>query len=896
MEPSERPDPDILLARVQEEELRQSRGKLKIFLGYAAGVGKTYAMLQAAWEQKAQGRDVLAALIETHGRKGTEALLEGMPILPRMEIEHRGVHLQELDLDGLLARRPGIALVDELAHSNVPGVRHRKRWQDVKEILSSGIDVYTTLNIQHLESLNDLVAQITGVVVRETVPDPILDEAEDIELVDLPPPELLERLSEGKVYIPEQAVRASQKFFKKGNLIAIRELSLRRTANRVNEEMLAYRELRSITGPWATQERLLVCVSGSPFSERLIRATRRLAEELRAEWQAVYVETPVPGRMAQENREHVWREMRLAESLGGRVSTLSAPTVHEAVLEFSRKHNITKVVVGKPSRRVWHSLFRPSLVERLIRSGAPLDVVVVDLAQEPRTLRRTLRLPVTGKELPRYGAALVLIGGATLICGLAHLVLTPVNLVMIYLLAVVVAALRLGLRPALFTAVAAVLAFDFFFVPPTLTMAVEDTQYLITFTGFLTVGLVISSLVAKARAQAEAVRVREIQTDSLYTLSRDLASAAGRAEVVEAVVRNLGETLDADVVLLLPGSTGIEPAGGTPGLNLGEKELAVADWVWQNGQGAGLGTDTLGSAAMRHIPLLGATLPLGVLAVRPRKEGRRRLAPDEAALLDSFAHQISLALERIALAEQAQLARLLEEAEKLHRAVMNSISHDLRTPLVTITGAISSLREEGDRLPASSRQELLDGAWEEAGRLNRFVGNLLEMSRLEAGILRPRMEPCDVQDLLGVALSGASLRLTGREVTVEADPELPLVPMDFVLMTQVLGNLLENASKFSPQGSPIQVTARVEEGLLEMAVADQGAGIPEDQLERVFDKFTRLHRSDEVVGTGLGLTICRGIVEAHGGTVKAYRRTGGGTRLVVRLPLTPKGPEVQNGA
>jgi two-component system sensor histidine kinase KdpD len=797
------------------------------------------------------------------------------------------VRLQEMDLDAVRSRSPRIALVDELAHTNIPGSRHLKRWQDVEELQAAGIDVYTTLNIQHLESLRDVVARITGVVVRETVPDRILDGANEVELVDLPPPELLQRLREGKVYVPEQASRALHRFFRAGNLIALRELALRRAASRVDEEMRAYMASRAIPGPWAASERLVVCVSGSPYSERLIRASRRLADELRSEWHAVYVDALGADRLAAENREYVWRDLRLAESLGARVATVPAEGTVEGILEYARAHNVTKIVVGKSAHRGWRRILGRTLVDQLLRESRSIDVVAVDLSSEPK---RQLRLMGASSRVPRmaYAYALALVTAATFLCAVFHLFLSPTNLVMLYLLAVVMAALRLGLRPAIFTALAGVLAFDFFFVPPPYTLAVNDTEYLITFAGLFMVGVVVSTLVARARSQAEAVRTREAQTASLYALSRDLAAAADKETVAAALIRHMGQALSASVMLLAWEESALAVLGTSPGLELDEKEEAVARWVCQNGQSAGAGTDTLGSAALRHMPLRGTTGVLGVLAFTLQGESRV-LSPEKASLLEAYAHQAAAALERVALGRRAAQARILEEADKLHRAIMSSISHDLRTPLVTITGALSSLREEGDRLPEPARRELVEGAWEEAGRLNQFMANLLEMSRLEAGMLRTRIEPADVQDLLGSTLASCRSRLEGRPVQLDVPPDLPLVPMDFVLMKQVLVNLLENAAKYAPLESPVEVSARIVTDGLEITVMDRGPGIPPGDLKRVFEKFYRVRRPGDVSGTGLGLAISRGIVEVHGGTIRAENRPGGGACMILTLPLRTEG-------
>src|SRR6185369_804886 len=547
-----RPSPEAMLKLAQAEEATAELGKLKIFLGYAAGVGKTYAMLEAARQRKKDSRDVVAGYVESHGRSETDALLEGLEILPRKDIHFQGVNLPEMDLDAILTRRPQIVLVDELAHSNAPGLLHEKRWQDVEEILAAGIDVYTTVNIQHFESLNDVVSQITGIVVRETVPDRLLDLAFEIKLIDIPPEDLLQRLQEGKVYISDQAAKAIEKFFRPGNLMALRELSLRRTASRVDDQMRAYMETRSITGPWPSAERLLVCVSGSPYSEKLIRSTCRLAEELKAQWFTVYIETPEGGRHVQENREHIWRDLRLAEGLGAQVASVTASDITDAVMEYAGRHNITKIVMGKPNKPRWRELLQPPVVDRVIRRSGAVDVIIVSFEKEKASEAGSVKKRHHPLELRGYVTSVVLVAAATILCELLRPFFAPTNMVMFYLLAVVVVSVRLGRKPAIATAFLGVIAFDFFFVPPRLTLAVSDTQYLMTFIGLFVVGIVISTLVARARERAEVMRVREVQTASLYYLSRDLAASADITAVLKSVVRNVEEALKAQLVILLP--------------------------------------------------------------------------------------------------------------------------------------------------------------------------------------------------------------------------------------------------------------------------------------------------------------------------------------------------------
>ncbi len=885
MDNVERPDPDILLARIQMEEQGVSRGRLKIFLGYAAGVGKTYAMLEAARQRQAEGIDVLVGYVETHQRLETEALLTGLEILPRRLVEYRGVRLTEMDVDALLARRPKLALVDELAHTNVPGSRHPKRYQDVEELLAAGIDVYTTLNIQHLESLNDVVAQITEVRVRETIPDSVIDEASEIEVIDLPPDELLKRLQEGKVYIPDQAARAIQKFFRKGNLTALRQMALRRAAERVDEQMLSYMQTRAIPGPWAAAEHLLVCISSSPLAERLVRSARRLADELNAEWVAVYVETPEHIRLPQEQRDRVARTLLLAEELGGKSCILPGDSVAETVLHYARQHNITKIIAGKPLRSRWDELWRGSVVDRLIQFSGPIDVYVISSQAVPTPAGVKEHWRPTG-SWQRYAWAVGLVIIASVICAVLQSIIAPTNLVMIYLVSVVLSAAYLGRGPSIVASFLSVLFFDFLFVPPSLTLAVADTQYLLTFAGLLGVGLVISQLTARVRDQAEAAMHREVDTSALYSLSRDLSVAADLESILRAIISNISQTFSREVVIFLPdpqSSHLLKPHSGNSGFIPDENETAVAAWAFQHGQPAGRGTDTLPAAEARYLPMKTVQNIVGVLGVKPRN-GSSRLTPEQRRLLEAFTSQAALAIERSKLAEQARQAQILQAAEKLETALLNSISHDLRTPLVSITGALSSLYEDNGAMDAATRRSLLETARDEANRLNRLVGNLLNMTRIEAGAMRVVYQPCDVQDVIGTAVEQLKERLEDRAVIIDLPDELPLIPMDFVLIQHVLVNLLDNAIKYSPSGTPIEIHARLAGAFLEIEIADRGIGIPPEDLSRVFDKFYRVQRPDNVSGTGLGLSICKGIIAAHGGFIAAENRPGGGAIFTLALP------------
>ncbi len=893
-----RPDPDLLLAQVQAEDERAERGKLKIFLGYAAGVGKTYAMLEAAHHRAAAGVDVVVGYIETHKRAETEALVAGLEVIPRALLEYRGTRLQEMDLDGVLARNPQLALVDELAHTNAPGSRHPKRYQDVEELLEAGIDVYSTLNIQHIESLNDVVAQITGVIVRETIPDRIFDAADDIELIDLPTDELRQRLAEGKVYIPTQAERAIHKFFRSGNLAALRELALRRAAQRVDEQMRAYMQTRAIAGPWAAGERLLVAISPHPLSERLVRAGRRMATQMNGEWFVMYVETPDHPRLPVAVRDRVQKTLRLAEELGAEIVTLPGDRIAETILEYARKQNITKLIIGKPLLPRWKEFLRGgSLVDYLIRHSGAIDVYVINGDPgETRIADSTPQPMVTihTRNWRPYAVSVGLVALVTLLNQWIHSVLEPTNVVMFYLLTVVWVALRYGRGPAVLASVLSVGFFNFFFVPPRLTFVVADVQYLFTFVVLLIVGLVISNLTARQRDQTQQAQRREQQTATLYALSRDLAAAADLDAIARAIHIHIEQLTGYDGLLFLPknGSGAVLPykieefLRRERGGGIADSELAVAAWAYSHDQPAGKGTTTLPASHGIYYPLRGTQEKIGVLGVlMPAAD--TDLNRNQRRLLEAFVNQVALAVERLHLVGKAQQVQVLRETEKLQTALLNSISHDLRTPLVSITGALSSLRDDDTPLDRATERALLDNAYEEAERLNRLVGNFLELSKMEAGALRPARQVTDVQDLVGVALNQTSLRLQGREVEVHLDPNLPMVPMDFVLMNQVLVNLLDNAAKYSPEGSPIAIRAERNGRALHLIVADRGRGIPVEERDKIFDKFYRVDGiHDRIAGSGLGLAIARGIVEAHGGTIQPRPRDGGGTEMVVALPLT----------
>ncbi len=875
-----RPDPEALLAQAQAEE--RGRGKLKIFLGYAAGVGKTFAMLEAAHQRKDEGLDVVVGYVETHKRAETESMLEGMEIFPRASLEYHGIRLTEMDVDGVLRRHPALVLVDEMAHTNAPGSRHAKRYQDIEEILDAGIDVYSTLNIQHLESLNDVVAQVTGVIVHETVPDRVIDEASDIEVIDLPPEELLVRLKEGKVYIPDQAARAIQEFFRKGNLTALREMSLRRAAERVDNQMRSYMRTRAIPSVWPASERLLVCISPSPYAEKIVRTARRLADELNADWFVVYVELATRPELNPANRARIDQTLRLAESLGAKARTIAGRTIPEAVFAYAHKHNITKIVVGKPLRPRWQEWLSGSVVDQLVYASGDIDIYVISATAEGvRPVVPAQWRP--HRPLLRYVFSLGLVALATLLGLVLRDRIEPTNLVMLYLVVVAVSALYLGRGPSLVAAIAGTLAFDVFLIPPYYTLAISDTQYVLTFFALLAISLVVSTLTARVREQAEAAIQGEARATALYSLGRDLTSATDLDQVASTIIAHISEVFGRQVAIFVPKDGQVVAFARSADYIPDENELAVANWVFQHDQPAGRGTDTLPAALVRCQPLKTARGLVGVLAVRPAEAGSSLTLEQRQSLL-AFADQAALAIERAVLADQARQAEVLSAADKLQTALLNSISHDLRTPLVSITGALSTLEQDDHRVDESARRSLVRTAREEADRLNRLVGNLLDMTRLEAGALRVKREPCDAEDLIGTALGQMEERLGGRNVVVQVEPGTPLVSTDFVLIVHVLTNLLDNALKYSPSASPLEVQAHTAGKEVQIAVMDRGIGIPKGDLERVFDKFYRVQRPQQVTGTGLGLAICKGIVEAHGGRIWAEERAGGGTCIMITLP------------
>lgn len=901
----QRPNPDELLARVQAQEAKANRGKLKIFFGATAGVGKTYGMLQEARERKRQGTDIVIGYVEPHGRRETEALTIGLERIPMRCVDYRGTHLREFDLDAALARKPHVLLVDELAHTNTPGSRHAKRWHDVEELLEAGIDVYTTVNVQHIESLNDVVAQITGIRIAETVPDRVFEEANEVELIDEPPDDLLQRLREGKVYVPEQVRHAVENFFRKGNLIALRELALRKTADRVDAAMREYREDEAIRRTWGARERLLVCLGPDEQAERLVRAAKRLATALHAEWVALYVETPRLLSLPEDSRNRRIQVLRLAESLGGEAITLGGAAAAEEILNYARLRNVTRILIGRPSRARWLRLLQPSTVDTLIARSGDIDVQIVSGDESSLARRSPLLLrsgaflgisPARRSERTRWRSYAWGVLSTAICTGLGWL-MTPAfeaaNLVMIYLLGVVTIALRLGRAPAVVVAVLNVVAFDFFFVQPTLSFAVADVQYLVTFAIMLVVALIVGNLTASVRLQAQVAGYRERRTAVLYSMSRELAATRSKDEMARVAVEHASEVFESQVVVLLPDRAGriVHPTGLSLFSSFRGADLSIAQWVFDHGKSAGFGTDTLPGSEAIYLPLVGPSATLGVMGALPANP-RRILLPEQMRLLETFAAQIALALERAHFAEQAQQARLQAETEELRNSLLSAISHDLRTPLAVIAGAASGLAERGDQLDEATREELSSTIYEEAQQMSQLISNLLDMTRLESGNVKLNREWLSLDEIVGTALNRTAARLAERAVNVSLSPDLPLLELDGTLVEQVFVNLLENAAKYTPARATVWIKARVEDNEVIASVIDNGPGLPAGEEDRIFEKFHRGAAEGAIPGAGLGLAICRAIVQAHGGRIWAEQRVGGGAAFRFSLPFTGEPPSL----
>jgi two-component system sensor histidine kinase KdpD len=888
----QRPDPDQLLEHVQAEEARARRGRLRIFFGATAGVGKTYAMLEAARAARANGIDVAIGYVEPHGRVETERLMEGIEQVPTLPVRYRDIVRHEFNLDAGLARHPCILIVDELAHSNLAGgepvPRHPKRWQDIEELLEAGIDVWTTVNVQHLECLNDVVAQITGIKQRETLPDRVFDEAHEVELIDLPPDDLLERLRTGKIYLPQDAGTATDRFFRKSNLLALRELALRRMTERLEVAARASLPTDDQSRGWLARDRVLVATGPDPQSEHTIRSGKRIADALNADWTVVYVETPALLRLSQKERDRRVALLRLAESLGAETVTLDGHSAVDALLEYATTRQFTRVVLGAPKRRGWRAWWRPSAATELALRARDFDVITIAARGQPIPPRP----PPGERSQPirwgRYIAALAITAACTILAQFMFPYLELSNLVMVYLLGVTATGLRFGRGPSVLAAVLNVAAFDFFFVPPRYTFAVSDAQYLITFGVMLLIALVIATLMANVRQQTRVAGARERRTALLYRMSRELTATRGTADMARIAVKHVAEGFQCEAVVLLPDGVGkLHSPRETPveGSYRGS-DLAVAQWVFDHGRRAGFGSDTLPAAPALYLPLGDSRRLLGVLAVLPRNR-RLVLLPEQLHLLETFAGQIGLAVERERLAAQAEAARVSAQSESLRNTLLASISHDLRTPLAVMAGAGSTLAQHGTALDETTRTTLARTIETRAREMSELISNVLDLTRFEAGTFALRREWESIDDLAAVALERLRERLAGHSVELRLPDETPPVFVDAILVVQLFTNLFDNFIKYTPAASRATVTAVPEGALLRVVVDDDGPGLPPGDPARLFDKFQRGDGEGVIAGVGLGLAICRAIVQAHGGTIRAAARPeGGGARFEFTLPAT----------
>ncbi|MET0265129.1 MAG: two-component system sensor histidine kinase KdpD [Duganella sp.] len=891
---SQRPDPDALLAQVQADERRAARGKLRIYFGASAGVGKTYAMLAAARKLQAEGLPVLVGVVETHGRSETAAMLAGLDVLPARVVDYRGRQLAEFDLDAALARRPPLILMDELAHSNAPGSRHPKRWQDVEELRDAGIDVLTTVNVQHLESLNDVVGGITGIRVGETVPDTVFDQADEVVLVDLPADELLARLKSGKVYQAQQAERASKNFFRKGNLIALRELALRRTADRIEDDVRAYRVEQSIDDIWKTGAALLACVGPRPGAEHTVRSTARLAGQLGTGWHAVYVETPALQKLPAARREQILRTLKLAETLGATTAVVPGRDVALAVVEYARSHNLSKLVLGRSAGVLpWHPLHH----KRLAAYAPDLDLIEIGVAniEAPELPARSAgddgpfadAVPATGlpwhqQRLTGYLAAVA----ASLAIALAALPLLPwldlANIAMLFLLGVLLTAVRFGRGPSVLATCVSVASFDFFFVTPRFDFAVSDFQYVITFAVMLTVGLLTGHLTSGLRFQARVAAQREKRSRSLYEFARELSGALQTAQIFDTTRTFIENTFGVRATLLLPDEQGrLQAPPPMPALQP-ELDLGIAQWAFDNAESAGLGTDTLPASHLFYLPLEAPMRTRGVLAIAPRQP-RWLLNPEQRQQLDTFAALAAIALERVHYIEVAQNALVSMETERLRNSLLAALSHDVRTPLTSLVGLSEALAGARPPLPAA-QQSVAVALHDEALRMSTMVTNLLDMARIQSGEITFNRQWQPLEEVVGSALRASASQLTAHQVRTELPPGLPLLHYDAVLIERVICNLVENAAKYTPPGSCIVIGAAVRGAWIDVTVADDGPGLPSGREEVLFEKFTRGERESAKPGVGLGLAICRAIVEAHGGKISAGKPASGAA-LTFTLPL-----------
>ena len=883
-----RPSPEALLEAARRADSRT--GKLKIFVGAAPGVGKTYEMLSSAHAKMKAGVDVVVGVVETHGRGETEALLKGLEVLPRKRIDYRDQQLEEMDIDALIARRPEIAIVDELAHTNAPGSRHPKRYLDVEELLSHGIDVYTAVNIQHIESLNDVVAQITHVRVRETVPDSVFDRADAIELIDLTPDDLIQRLKEGKVYVPRQAERALEHYFSPGNLTALRELALRRTAERVDEQLLSHMQANAIAGPWAAGERILVCVSEDPRAAGLVRYTKRLADRLHAPWTAIAIETRRSLQLTDEQRDRLADTMRLAEALGGEAITIPAVgrRIADDLISFAHANNVTQIVIGKSTRSRWFELLRGSVVHDLVRRAGNISVHVIagDEQGVGKTAVQTAARSDPFNPQP-YLMALLIVAIGLGIAVLIQPVFGIENVDLVLLTAVVGVAVRYGLWPSLLATVAASLSYNFFFLPPVYTFTITDPTNVAAFFLFMLVAIIVSNVAARVRLQADTAIGRVRTTESLYAFSRKLAGTATLDDVLWATAYQIALMLKVRVVLLLPQNGVLTVMTGYPPEDeLDQADLAAANWAWGNDRPAGRGSDTLPGAKRLFLPMRTGRGAIGVIGIDSDKSGPL-LTPDQRRLLDALVDQGALAIERVLLVEDMDRVKRTVESDRLRGALLTSISHDLKTPLASVLGSASTLRDLADGLDDAQKRDLLATVIDESERLNRFIANLLDMTKLESGAVVPNTARHDLSEIVGSALRRAGKILVHHKVSLQLAADLPMLELDAVLFEQVIFNLLDNAAKYAPAETTVSIRALREKDAVVLQIIDEGSGIPPAELDSVFNKFYRVEKGDRVQpGTGLGLAISRGFVEAMHGTISAANRTDrSGAVLTIRLPV-----------
>ena len=893
--PDARPDPDQLLEQLRDDETRARRGKLRIYFGASAGVGKTYAMLSAAQSERKAGREVVVGVVETHGRSETAELLVGLELLPLREVPYRGRSLKEFDLDAALARKPDVLLVDELAHSNVEGSRHAKRWQDVQELLDAGIDVWSAVNVQHLESLNGTVGAITGIRVQETVPDTVIDAADEIILVDVTPDELISRLKAGKVYLPQQAERAAQNFFRKGNLIALREIALRRTAEHVEDDVRSYRIEKSIAPVWNTEGAILACIGPREGAEQTVRTAARLAGQLNVRWHAVYVETPRLQRLSAAQRDRTLAVIKLAEEMGAATAVLAGSDAAAELVAQAQQLNCATLVVGRPQLSGWSALWSGRTMTRRLAKLAPtLDIVEVGHADSARRLARAVQRSPDEEgakawpgSLPLYAWTLASSVAITLLALPLLRFFDLANIVMLFLLGTVLVALKFGRGPAALAAFLNVAAFDYFFVPPRLSFSVSDVQYLVTFGVMLVVGLLTGQLTAGLRFQARISSSRERRAQSLFELTRDLSAALLSSQVAElgeaAVQRNFGGqalvlTTDAHDQLEVPATT-VPP----------DFAISVADWAFRNEQAAGLATATLSAQAWHYVPLKAPMRVRGVLALKPAQP-RWLLIPEQQQQLDTLARQIAIALERVHYVEVAQQALVQMESEKMRNMLLAAISHDVRTPLTALIGLADSLQRTGPPLSGGQAQAAR-AICSEARQLSALVDNLLDMARLQSGAVKLKSDWQSVEEIVGSAIRQAQHALAGKAVRVALPADLPLVEFDAVLMERVLVNLLENAAKYGGlDDAPIEIRAHVTDQALVLTVRDHGPGLPaalRGREQELFEKFRRGATESATPGVGLGLAICKAVVDAHRGQITAGNAPGGGAEFTLSLPRRP---------